>query len=418
MKKILIKLGGSAWVLLLMFVFLSPTVRAEEVIRAAFIDTGVSCRYIDEARVAEGKNYVFPEQDTTDRNGHGTAIAGILLGSEEMGLAGSASEAEIVPLVIYDCYPSGVAKNGGVEAIADAIYDAVDVFGCRVINISMGVPADNEELRTAVEYAEERGVVIVSAVGNVNDTNPDYVYYPAAYPTVIGVGAADGNKAADFSQRNSVSVLAQGVDIPCVTIRNSGEAEMNSGTSYSCVTVTAFCCRLLENDPSLTPEEIRLLLYMAAQDIGESGVDSDSGWGLVSAEMADTGISSEVTRAETAEILAGLLGYHAANTGFYTDIADHPQAYAINACTEAGIFVGTENTVFSPDMKLTQAMLVTVLYRLAGCPLSSEDISGDSTGKTWYSDAAAWAGVTEDFAPDSAVTRIQFARALADYLTE
>jgi len=135
-------------------------------VRVALIDTGVSLKYIDETHVSDGTNYVFPDGSTDDLIGHGTAIAGIILGSERLGLKGIAPGAEIVPLVYYSRHISGVPANGGVDAICNAIYDAVDIYGCRIINISSGVLYDDENLRAAIAYAEEKNAVVISAVGN------------------------------------------------------------------------------------------------------------------------------------------------------------------------------------------------------------------------------------------------------------
>ncbi|MCL6557921.1 MAG: S-layer homology domain-containing protein, partial [Firmicutes bacterium] len=86
---------------------------------------------------------------------------------------------------------------------------------------------------------------------------------------------------------------------------------------------------------------------------------------------------------------------------------------------------GTEPPLFSPDKPMSRAMLVTVLYRLAGSP----DTSGLSNAFTdvpegsWYSSAVAWAaanGITggvgdSRFAPDDNVTREQAAAILLRY---
>ena len=48
---------------------------------------------LDADRVAQGKNYAFPERDTEDRDGHGTATAGMMLGSSRLGVEGSCPDA-------------------------------------------------------------------------------------------------------------------------------------------------------------------------------------------------------------------------------------------------------------------------------------------------------------------------------------
>ncbi|MEG2001040.1 MAG: S8 family serine peptidase, partial [Evtepia sp.] len=112
-------------------------------------------------------------------------------------------------------------------------------------------------------------------------TAPDRNYYPACYPTVIGVGAAEGQKTAKFSQRNGVSLLAPGVNLPAVTHRNAPESVTRSGSSYACATVSGLCAAILTQQPELTPAQVRERLFIEAADIEQAGFDTDSGWGLV-----------------------------------------------------------------------------------------------------------------------------------------
>lgn len=84
---------------------------------------------------------------------------------------------------------------------------------------------------------------------------------------------------------------------------------------------------------------------------------------------------------------------------------------------ENNLMQGTENG-FEPEIKMSRAMLVTVLYRMAN-PEESESSHSftDVKAGQWYSDAVAWAasngiinGISEtEFMPDSEVTREQMA---------
>ena len=102
--------------MLLSCILLLPSVPAHasepEPIRIAFLDSGISLKHLDPSRVETGENLVFPRRDAVDRIGHGTATAGIVLGSEDLGLPGLCPEAVVVPLVCYDRYPSGVRVQG------------------------------------------------------------------------------------------------------------------------------------------------------------------------------------------------------------------------------------------------------------------------------------------------------------------
>ncbi len=311
-----------AWLLLL--------VAAAEEVRVAFIDSGVSVKHLDASRVAAGENLIFPARDTDDRVGHGTATAGIVLGSAELGIPALAAEAVVVPLVCYDTYPSGVAARGDAALMADAIRRAVDDYGCRIVNISMGIAADDPDLADAVAYAEEKGVLLVSAVGNDYENAPDTAYYPAAYDSVVGVGAYDGAGVAAFSGRVGVSVVAPGVNVAAVSNRNEAKAVRRSGTSYACAYVTGVLADMLAADPTLTA---------AGGRGGGPGFDAASGYGLVTAAYG------------------------------FVDV--HPEDWfydSVQTLTVRGIVTGVSRTVFAPSGEMTRADFLTLLWRACGAP--------------------------------------------------
>ncbi len=170
-----------------------------------------------------------------------------------------------------------------MEGVCTAIYDAVDVYGCRIINLSLGIDRADEKLRDAVTYAEEKGVIVISAVGNNNRNAPDRVFYPAAYKTVVGVGSVDNQEeVSDFSQRNfSVMVTAPGEDVTLPAAGEKTAARTVSGTSYAAACVTAFAAAVLPECPSMSPAEFRELLKTSSRDLGAPGYDTDYGWGLI-----------------------------------------------------------------------------------------------------------------------------------------
>ncbi len=279
-------------ILVILSIFSQAAAASEQTpVRIAIIDTGIRENHamLENANIEEGMNYAFKGKTTNDLIGHGTRIAGLILGSSDGTLKGTAPDAVLVPLVYYSKYPSGVPQNGGIEAICQAVYDAVDVYNCRIINISSGITKPDERLYKAICYAEEKDVIVVSAVGNENLTHPDRSYYPAAYETVIGVGAANTSlkEAADFSQRSQgVMLIAPGQDLNVLSIRGGGDFELASGTSYAAAQVTGVVARLMVRYPDLKPSDFRQILRNSCQDLEAPGYDSATGWGLLDPEAA------------------------------------------------------------------------------------------------------------------------------------
>lgn len=226
----------------------SGTVTDDKKIRAAVIDTGFSEKAIPSGNIAGGKNYVDGDMGTDDTYGHGTAVASIILGN--------APDTELVALV-SSVYEHGRLKQVDADTFAGIIIDAVDVYGCDVINVSSGFAVDTEALRQAVEYVEKKGVVIVASAGNDYVENPDVKYYPAAYDGVIAVGSINESRTAisEFSQRGEwVDVYECGENITVRTL--SGDSREVSGTSYAAAGVTSKVCRILEENSGLTVDKV------------------------------------------------------------------------------------------------------------------------------------------------------------------
>ncbi len=109
----------------------------------------------------------------------------------------------------------------------------------------------------------------------------------------------------------------------------------------------------------------------------------------------------------------------------YTDI--QPQTwYADGVCyvCAGGLYLGTGKTTFSPHLPMTRAMLVTVLWRLAGSPEATKASPyADVPAGSWYAQAVHWAWEKDvvkgtsanSFSPEDPVTREQIAVFLARY---
>lgn len=169
----------------------------------AVVDTGVDYNHEDLKdnilRDADGniigRNFAYNYESETidpndfiDRAGHGTHVAGTIaaVGNNNIGIVGVAPEAKIMPVKGLDDYGSGDSSD-----LANAIYYATS-NGAQVINMSWGgyaLPGDygEELLKTAIDYAYERGIVMVAAAGNGGSNVMDY--YPARSEKVITVGA-------------------------------------------------------------------------------------------------------------------------------------------------------------------------------------------------------------------------------------
>jgi serine protease len=184
-------------------------------VTVAVIDTGVTrVPDLQKTKFASGYDFVNDRTLATDDNGHGTHVAGTIAQStnNNYGVAGIAYEANIMPLKVLDSYGSGTVAD-----IAEAIKFAAD-NDADVINMSLGGGGESQLMKEAIDYAYNKGVVIIAAAGNSNQNSAGY---PARYPRVIGVSALDAS-----GEKAPYSNFGAGVDIsaPGGSTANGNEA--------------------------------------------------------------------------------------------------------------------------------------------------------------------------------------------------
>jgi subtilisin family serine protease len=214
--------------------------------------------YVDDVR---GWNFDSNSNNVYDNNGHGTHVSGTIAGENNgFGVTGIAYNAKIMPVKVLD--ENG---SGSYSAIAKGIYYAVN-NGARIINLSLGGYFSNDTLKSAIEYASSKNVIVVMAAGNDGDSSPAY---PARYANNhgIAVGAVDrNNQLADFSNRSGsreiAYVTAPGVDINSTLPGN--QYGNYSGTSMATPHVAGVVALMLSANPSLTESQVRNILTKTA----------------------------------------------------------------------------------------------------------------------------------------------------------
>ena len=126
-----------------------------------------------------------------------------------------------------------------------------------------------------------------------------------------------------------------------------------------------------------------------------------------------------------AAMLTATLPMALAAGGIFRDVPENAwYAEAVSYVQDKGIMTGTSDATFTPQGTMTRAMLVTVLYRVAGTPAVSSGMSfSDVAANAYYANAVTWAssnGIvngysSERFAPNDAVSRAQIATILWRY---
>lgn len=241
-------------------------------------DSGVDCTHPDlVGNCVPGWNVVGNNSDTSDINGHGTAVAGAAAqsGDNAAGSAGVAYNAKIMPLRITDS-ADGYAYW---SAVAQAITYAAD-RGVRVVSNSYG-SSFSSSVQSAAEYLRSKGGVFVAAAMNngaeLTDSNPS---------SVITVSATDSNdvKAGWSNYGAPIDVSAPGVSVYSTT-RGGGYAGW-SGTSFATPITAGTLALILSQNPALSASEAEQVLFSTAHDLGTAGWDTYYGHGRVNAAQA------------------------------------------------------------------------------------------------------------------------------------
>jgi serine protease AprX len=247
-----------------------------------------------------------PPETSIDPYGHGTHVAGIMVGqgtSAGGAMKGVAPEAGLISVRVLGADGAGQASDvlAGVQWIQDHHAE----YGIRVANLSLGhpivEPAADDPLVQAVEALWDSGVVVVCSAGNRGRDGHVTITSPCSSRKVITVGATNDSRTgsieddriASYSSRGPTTfdlvakpdLVAPGNRI--VSLRSPGSFmdlllperrvaadpanpevqdyyEM-SGTSMASPMVAATAALMIEQEPSLNPGSVKARLMMSAR---------------------------------------------------------------------------------------------------------------------------------------------------------
>jgi len=275
------------------------------------------------SRVLYSESFVTGDTATTDVYGHGTHVAGIVAssGRDSSGLGfthtykGVAPNANLISLRVLDANGGG-SESGVIAAIERAI-ELKSTYNIRVLNLSLGRTVFEsytlDPLCQAVEAAWNAGIVVVTAAGNFGRDNSlgtngyGTIASPGNDPYVITVGAmntkgtmataddviasysskgptlidhivkpdlvAPGNAVVSLKAPNSTLAANYPTTLIPVSIYqtlgllglgNSNDYFRLSGTSMATPVVSGAAALLIQQQPSITPDQVKARLMKTA----------------------------------------------------------------------------------------------------------------------------------------------------------
>lgn len=302
----------------------------------AVIDSGVNLHPRLAGRLDDGGDYILGDSGTSDCEGHGTVVAGIIAAASHpaTGFVGVAPDARVLSIRHGSSYyeveipdPGSPGQTqqviaGNTESMAQAVVQSV-LRGAGIINISeaacfpvsdvAGGSLPDRDLQAAVRYAADRDVVVVVAAANLDEgscqQNPPGSVRTISSPgwfdsDVLAVAATDTQTGghAPFSIRGPwvdvaapgtgiVSLDAAGAGLTNTLIAPNGQPNTIQGTSFAAPYVAGVAALVRQRFPDLSARQVAERIERTAQDAaGTTGHNDEIGYGVVDPVAALTDI--------------------------------------------------------------------------------------------------------------------------------
>jgi subtilisin family serine protease len=280
----------------------------------ALIDSGVSPVHglTISGKIINGPDLSFDQGYDNlrylDEFGHGTFMAGIIAGRDEevrsghesldnTDFMGIAPDARIVNVKVANAV-GATDVSQVIAAISWVIQHRHDNgMNIRVLNLSFGTDSSQSYLLDPLAYAAEmawrKGIVVVVAAGNSGLAN-GRLSDPAIDPSVIAVGASGTSGTLDMGDDTVPSWSSRGdgtrnpdlvaPGVSDVSLRDPGSyidqhypsAEvgdrffLGSGTSEAAAVVSGAAALLIQQRPSITPDQLKSLLTSSATSLPQA----------------------------------------------------------------------------------------------------------------------------------------------------
>ena len=261
-------------------------------------------------RVSRFVDFVNGQRQPYDDHGHGSHVAGIILGNgyDSLGRhSGMAPDADLIALKVLDRDGKGTISD--IIAALEWVADHQRSDNIRVVNLSAGAAVTEsywtDPLTLATKSLVDRGIVVVAAAGNLGRNAAGQKQYggilsPGNAPWVLTIGASSAEGTTDrgddtlagFSSLGPTrgdylakpDLVAPGYGIRSLSVPGSALFAANSqyliggsistayppylslsGTSMAAPQVAGTIALMFEANPNLTPNLVKAILQYTAE---------------------------------------------------------------------------------------------------------------------------------------------------------
>jgi serine protease AprX len=349
-----------------------------------------------------------PNLDGMDTNGHGTFMAGLIAGKDGNGLRdakyflGAAPDARIISVKAADAI--GATDVSQVLAGIDWVVQHKNDNGMniRVLNLSFGTTSTQsyllDPLAYAVEVAWRHGIFVVVSAGN-HGTTLNSLTSPAINPFVMAVGAEDTNNTINRSddtipsfssygtETRKPDLVAPGKSVTSLRVPGSyldstypaarvGDRFFRgSGTSQAAAYVSGAAALVLQQRPTLTPDQLKDLFKGTASRL-QSADSLAQGAGAVNLSA----LYSKAVNPLAVQVFAPATG-----------LGSLEAARGSDHLSMNGVELRGEKDIFGNDF----SSAVWAPMSAAGTSWNGGTWNGSTwTGPGWSSSGLSWSGVS------------------------
>jgi hypothetical protein len=220
-----------------------------DTVPVAVLDTGLDPNSGVEDFVLASFDALNPDASISDSLGHGTQMALIAAGLvKPSGVkSGTDTQNSIIPIRVID--DNGYTSNFTIMSSIDFALK----HGARVMSLSWGSETRSDFLETALNDARSKGLIVVASAGNEPTGKP---VYPAAFPSVIGVGALapDGKSWENSNYGDFVTLYTPG--FATLPVGYKGDPGAYAGTSISAAYAANRIADYLSEHPEASTQEV------------------------------------------------------------------------------------------------------------------------------------------------------------------